>query len=32
MIYYYFNKNEILQKTKLGFFKEKTAKFYLQKK
>ena len=32
MIYNYFNKTEILQKTKLGFCKEKAAKFYLQKK
>ena len=32
MSYYWFNRNEILQKTKERYFKEKTADYYFQNK
>ena len=32
MSYYWFNRNEILQKTKERYFKEKAADYYLQNK
>ena len=32
MIYYWFNRKEILQKTKEIYFKEKDSEYYLQNK
>ena len=32
MSYYQFNRQEILQKAKERYYKEKSAKYYLQKK
>ena len=32
MSYYWFNRQEILQKAKEGYSKEKTAEYYLQNK
>ena len=32
MCYYHFNRKDILQKAKERYFKEKAAKYYLQKK
>ena len=32
MSYYWFKRNEILQKAKEGYFKEKAVEYYLQKK
>ena len=32
MSYYWFNRNEILQRTKERYFKEKAADYYLQNK